>query len=107
MIKYVSGNDIKVPKEGGLMVINDHFARTIKGCNRGSIRPPKRRLRLVQPEGRKLLLARPRGMGSASPDPKSVGSASSDPKMGSSASPDPESAGSSLGGGAGPAEGPT
>jgi hypothetical protein len=35
--KEVSGTDTMVPTEGGLMVINDRFAQTIKGRNRGFI----------------------------------------------------------------------
>jgi hypothetical protein len=64
------------------MVINDQFARTIKGRNRGSMRPLERR----------LCLTRPPGVGSASPDPKSAGSASSDSTRGYPNSPDPEDA---------------
>jgi hypothetical protein len=37
--KEVSGTDIMVPTEGGLVVINNRFVQTIKGCDRGFIRP--------------------------------------------------------------------
>jgi hypothetical protein len=47
MVDLSVGYFIRVPKEGGLMVVKDQFARMIKGHDRGSIRSPQRRLRLA------------------------------------------------------------
>jgi hypothetical protein len=61
IITTLWGTDVRVPKEGKQTVINDQFTRTIKGHDRGFIRPPERGLRLDRPLGHELHLIRPRG----------------------------------------------
>jgi hypothetical protein len=82
----LSDNDIRVPKEGELMVIDDQITRTIKGRDHG----------LVQPGGTSFASFDPRGAGSASPNPPGANSTSSDLEGMSSTSLDPLEVGSDL-----------
>jgi hypothetical protein len=59
-MRVVSSTDIRVPKEGKLMVINDQFGR-LRGVVATSSDPQSVGSDLPDPGGRGLRLVRPRG----------------------------------------------